>query len=206
MKSAFGCLAWVAVVLIIVGLVVKYFFVDVAVVGHNAMAPTMLSGERVLIWKTGEPDLGAIAVCEHPTEEGMVVGRVVATGDMSISTRRGTLHIDGEPIDVNLRHSTTFYDADEDAEETRRLAIEYLAEGKDYMVFQHPQRPAMISATRVPPDHVYLLSDDRGYPAGDSRSFGPVPVEDCHGTVFMRVTPEEGLESELEHGHFELLK
>ena len=43
---------------------------------------------------------------------------------------------------------------------------------------------------RVPPQHVYVLADDRT--AGrDSRSFGPVPVSSVVGRVWYRTAPTD---------------
>ena len=75
-RSGLGFLSWVGAILIVIALVLKAFVFDVAEVGHNGMAPTLIRGERVLIRKGAEPVLGSIAVCRHPTEDGWVVGRV----------------------------------------------------------------------------------------------------------------------------------
>ena len=85
-------------VVIVIALVLKAFLFDMADVGHNGMAPTMVRGERVLINKRAKPKLGSIAVCQHPTEVGWVVGRVAAVEGMTIDSYGDELRIDGELI------------------------------------------------------------------------------------------------------------
>ena len=205
MKKTLGCLTWIAGFVIALALIAKFFFVDMAIVGHNAMAPTMLTGERVLIWKRGEPKLGAMSVCTRPRVGGLAVGRVVATSKMSVAADDNRLRINNKALDVNLKSSTAFYNADHDQNDSLQTAIEFLTENEDYMVFLNSIRPMSIAPTRVPDGHVYLLADNRGYPSADSRSFGAIPVSSCRGNVVFRLTPSPGLSSELEHGYFELL-
>jgi len=50
-RSGFGCLSWVGAGIIVIALVLKVLVFDMAEVGHNGMAPTLLRGERVLINK-----------------------------------------------------------------------------------------------------------------------------------------------------------
>ena len=83
--------------LIVIALILKALFFDMAELAHNGMAPTLLRGERVLIHKKGSPTLGSIAVCQHPSEEGWVVSRVAATEGMTIDSFGKELRIDGEP-------------------------------------------------------------------------------------------------------------
>ena len=206
MMKAIGCLAWIAAFLVVVGLIAKFFFVELAVVSHNAMAPTILTGERVLIWKNGEPNLGAIAVCARPRVGGFTLGRVIATENMAVAADRNRLRINNKKLDINIKTSTSFRDVDTNAEVQRQLGHEFLNDNIEYMVFLDPERPVSISPTRVPSGHVYLMSDNRGYPSSDSRTFSTVDASTCIGNVFFRLTPAEGLVSELEHGYFEILK
>ncbi|KPK49257.1 MAG: hypothetical protein AMJ63_16945, partial [Myxococcales bacterium SG8_38_1] len=79
--------------IIVIALLLKFIWFDMASVGHNGMAPTLIRGERVLINRRGEPTLGSIAVCQHPTEDGWVVGRVAATGGMTIDSYGSELRV-----------------------------------------------------------------------------------------------------------------
>jgi len=98
--------------IIVIALVLKVLLFDMAEVGHNGMAPTLLRGERVLINKRAAPELGSIAVCQHPTEDGWVIGRVAAIEGMSIDSFGKELRIDGNPVVFNSEGATSFYNAD----------------------------------------------------------------------------------------------
>ena len=50
-RSGLGCLSWVGAGIIVIALILKVALFDMAEVGHNGMAPTLLRGERVLINK-----------------------------------------------------------------------------------------------------------------------------------------------------------
>ncbi|MGB0679320.1 MAG: S26 family signal peptidase [Polyangiales bacterium] len=63
-------LQWLFSLLVLVALVVvvlRVFFIDMAVVGHHAMAPTILAGDEIVIWRTQEFTVGDVAVCRHPS-------------------------------------------------------------------------------------------------------------------------------------------
>jgi len=111
--------------LIVVALVLKVFLFDVAQVMHNGMAPTLLRGERVLINKRATPEIGSIAVCRHPTEDGWVVARVAATGGMTVDSFGNELRIDGKLIPFTRNGKTFFRNTDNDLEGTVIWGDEY---------------------------------------------------------------------------------
>jgi len=125
-RKGLGVLSWLGAILIVIALLLKALFFDMAEVGHNGMAPTLLRGERVLIHKRTSPELGAIAVCQHPTEVGWVVARVTATEGMTISSAGTKLLIDGKPLDFDSRGGTSFYNGDTDRTVQLTWGDEYL--------------------------------------------------------------------------------
>ena len=44
--------------------VLKLFFVDVIHVPHNGMAPTLVYGDLVLVWRNAKVDMADVVVCE----------------------------------------------------------------------------------------------------------------------------------------------
>ena len=52
----------------LIAFVLKVFFVDIYVMPHNGMAPTLIYGDRILIWRRAKPDMGDIVLCSHPTK------------------------------------------------------------------------------------------------------------------------------------------
>ena len=204
-RSGLGCLSWVGAGIIVIALVLKVLLFDMAEVGHNGMAPTLVRGERVLINKRAAPALGSIAVCQHPTEVGWVVGRVAATEGMTIDSFGNELRIDGEPIVFNRQGSTSFYNADNDLTASVMWGDEHFGP-KPHQIFMAEDGRHLIRKTEVPQDKLYLLGDYRAYMGQDSRAYGVVDASTCRGTIVFRVTPVEGLEKDIAHRYFELIR
>lgn len=201
-RSGLGFLSWVGAVVIVIALVLKAFVFDMAEVGHNGMAPTLIHGERVLINKRADPVIGSIAVCRHPTEDGWVVGRVVATGGMVVDSAGGKLRVDGEPVVFDEKGKTSFYNADNEQTTAVIWGDEYVG-SQPHRIFIGEDRRQSIRKTEVPGGTLYLLGDHRAYMGQDSRAYGPVDASECRGTIVFRVTPVDGLDQGLAHGYFE---
>ncbi len=189
-RSGLGCLSWVGAIFIVIALLLKVILFDMAEVGHNGMAPTLLRGERVLINKRTTPTLGA---------------RVAATGGMTIDSFGTELLIDGKPVDYNGGGSTSFYNADTDRTVQVTWGDEYLGTGK-HRIFLGANRRHHVEKTEVPSGKLYLLGDYRGYMGQDSRAYGLVDAASCRGTIVFRMSPVEGLEPEISHGYLELIR
>jgi signal peptidase I len=201
-KEGLGCLSWVGAAIIVVALVLKAVWFDMASVGHNGMAPTLIRGERVLIHKRGEPSLGAIAVCQHPTEEGFVVGRVAATEGMRIGSFGKELRLNQEPVIFDPRGTASFHNLDTNRTRSLVWGHEHLGP-RTHLVFVGEEGRHLVDETVVPEGKVYLLGDFRAYMGQDSRAYGVVDASTCRGTIVFRVTPTEGLPGELAHGYFQ---
>lgn len=204
-RSGLGCLSWVGAAIIVVLLLLKVLLFDVATLGHNGMAPTLVRGERVLINKRGKPELGSIAVCQHPTEEGWVVARVAATEGQMIESFRGVLRRDGRPFRFEERGMTEFYNEDNDLKRTVVWGEESDGGGKHY-IFLDSTRQHAVRKTTVEPGKLYLLGDYRGYRGQDSRQYGLVDAASCRGTIVFRLTPENLVEPAISHGYLELVQ
>ncbi|MBT8452147.1 MAG: signal peptidase I [Deltaproteobacteria bacterium] len=204
-RSGLGCLSWVGAALIVIALALKVFLFDMAEVGHNGMAPTLLRGERVLIRKKAAPTLGSIAVCQHPTEVGWVVARVAATEGMTIHSFGTELFIDGKPVEYNGGGSGSFYNEDTDRTVQVTWGDEYLGTG-NHQIFLGENRRHHVDKAEVPAGRLYLLGDYRGYMGQDSRAYGVVDASSCRGTIVFRLTPVAGLEPEISHGYFERIR
>jgi signal peptidase I len=204
-RRGLGCLSWVGAILIVIALVLKVVWFDVASVGHNGMAPTLLRGERVLIHKRGAPTLGSIAVCRHPTEDGWVVGRVAATEGMTIDSFGLELRIDDEPIPLTRRGTAVFQNVDDGSTRPLIWGEERLG-AVEHLVFAEEDRRYRIRKTEVPPAKLYLLGDFRTYLGQDSRAYGVVDASTCRGTIVFRISPVEGLGPELRHGYMQPIR
>ena len=199
-RTGLGCLSWVGAIVIVVALVLKAIWFDVAMVQHNGMAPTLVRGERVLINRRAAPSLGSIAVCQHPTQEGFVVGRVAATEGMMINSFGRELRLDGEVVRFEARGETAFHNADNGETGSFTWGIEHFG-GTPHSIFIEDRGRQRVKKTEVGPGKLYLLGDFRAYMGQDSRSYGVVDAAGCRGTIMFRITPADGLEANLAHGY-----
>jgi len=197
-------LSWVGAIIIVIALVLKVALFDMAEVGHNGMAPTLLRGERVLINKRKAPTLGSIAVCRHPTEDGWVVGRVAATGGMTVASFGRELRIDGEAVTFDEKGFGSFHNTDNDVTTTVIWGEEHFGP-RPHRIFLADHARHLVDKAEVPADQLYLLGDYRGYMGQDSRAYGTVDASTCRGTIVFRVTPVEGLDADIAHRYFELI-
>ena len=204
-RSGFGCLSWVGAGIIVIALVLKVLVFDMAEVGHNGMAPTLLRGERVLINKRAAPDIGSIAVCRHPTEDGWVVARVAATGGMVIDSYGDELRIDGELVTFDQQGEVSFYNADNDRARSVVWGDEYFGT-QIHRIFMEARGRHLVRKTEVGAGELYLLGDYRAYMGQDSRAYGVVDASTCRGTIVFRISPVDGLEPPLAHRYFELIR
>jgi len=191
--------------IIVIALVLKVLLFDMAEVGHNGMAPTLLRGERVLINKRAIPEVGSIAVCRHPTEDGWVVGRVAATEGTVIDSFGDVLRIDGNPVAFKSQGKTSFHNADNDRTRTVTWGDESLGP-KGHLIFMAENGQHLVRKIEVSAGELYLLGDYRAYMGQDSRAYGVVEASTCRGTIVFRVIPVDDLDGELAHGYFELIR
>ena len=201
-RSGLGCLSWIGAVVIVIALVLKAVWFDMASVGHNGMAPTLVRGERVLIHKRGEPELGSIAVCRHPTEDGWVVGRVAATEGMTIDSYGSELRIDGQAAQLDTRGAVSFHNADNDLPQSLMWGTETFG-GATHAILVDEGGRYKVRKTEVPAGKLYLLGDFRAYMGQDSRTYGVVDASSCRGNIVFRLTPAKGLDPEIAHGYFQ---
>ena len=189
----------------LVAAVLRFFFVDVVVMPHNGMAPTLVYGDRVLVWRRAKPGLGDIVLCEHPRRpEASVIGRALAFAGHTVSTdSRGQVFVDDSRASVETEGSVRFYDVLREKTFTMQLAsIDYhgkhrhqffVEDGMDFSLATFPVERGM-----------YLLGDNRSDPNNDSREIGEVDPTRCRGEIFMRLTPAPHAQpDDFNHGYFD---
>jgi signal peptidase I len=203
LKGALKVLAFIAGVLLVVGAILRIFFVDLAVVGHNAMAPTLIAGDEILVWR-GVPDFGDVTICQHPGDPSrLVIGRLVGKPGMTLDTQGGQLRIDRRILERDRMGEVRFRDGVNDRTDEMNYGLLKLG-NTEHHYFERQRynftfRPVTIG------DGVWLLSDNRSYPGEDSRSFGEVDIETCIGDVFMRLQPSPDPGSDLEYGWLDII-
>lgn len=205
-KQLFKFALWVVAILALVGGVLKYLYVDAYVVGHEAMAPTMLRGETVLAWRTENIEFGDVAVCESPSIPGqLVMGRIVGIRPDQVVQMTGcALTISNSRPDVNWGRTTSFADSDHGASIDVVLGEEKLGDWTHDMMCQL-RYGAELQPQTVRAGKAYLLGDFRSYVGQDSRSFGQVDVSTCRARVFMRWKPVDDRGAGFGHGYLDLI-
>ena len=181
------------------------FYVDNLVMPHNGMAPTLVYGDRILVWRRAQPDMGDIVVCEHPSRPGVdVIGRAVAFAGHTISTdSHGQLFVDEDHASVEYLGVARFFDVTRDRMYTMQLSsIDYNRKHRHQFFVEDGYgfavRPYQVQRG------IYLLGDNRTAPYDDSREFGEVDPARCHGEVFMRLRPaRKTTEDDIHHGYLD---
>lgn len=205
LRITFKVAAGLAITALVIGGIMRAFFVHEVQVGHNGMAPTMITGEIVLMWNDAEPDLGDIVVCEHPGEAGSyVMGRIIALQAMTVMSTRGQLSIEGDVPDRDIVGRTDFYDVDNDTTDHMMHGIE-IFHGGDHLWFMKEGHEMRVREHQVAAGMVFLLGDNRSYVGRDSRAFGDVDPTTCIGEVFMRWAPVDDHGADLGHSYLDIL-
>ncbi len=149
--------------------VVQRWVVQPYKIPSASMAPTLVSGDRILVnrlaYRLGEISYGDVVVFERPDPgtalDGGVglppdlVKRVIGLPGDSLESRQGIVYRNGAPID----------EAYLDGRVTLRLPL-----------------------TIVPDDEIFVMGDNRGL-SRDSRFFGTIPKSHVLGKVIARYWP-----------------
>ena len=203
-KSFLKFLAGVLVILGIAVAVLKTWYVDVVTVGHNGMAPTMIVGDQVLVWRDAAPEHGDIMLCAHPHESSRwVIGRIVGMPGMELSEARGQLRVNGVVPDRDFRGTIDFRDAETDRVVQMRWGIEDLGNDEHLFFIRADREYTMRPVARL--NGYFLLGDNRTHAGEDSRTFGPVPPGTCRGQIFMRLTMSPDTPPEVGNSILDLL-
>jgi signal peptidase I len=179
-----------ASLLALVALILRSFFVDIVMVPHNGMAPTLIYGERVLVWRGAKADMGDVMVCEHPAQpEASVLGRTIAFAGHTVnSDEQGNLLVDTDRAGVQYEGELRFWDETRDKLFTMRHGlIDYRGQHRHSFFIEHGQEFSL--RTYAVNRGIYLLGDNRSDLIDDSREFGEVDPAKCRGQVFIRLTP-----------------
>jgi signal peptidase I len=196
-----------AAVVVITLVVVRLVFMESVLVQDNGMAPTLVYGDEVLVWKDANVDMADVVVCEHPVRTGaQVISRAIAFGGHTVRTDvNGTLYVDDDRTTTQPQKGMRFYDV------TRKKAwdmqvslIDYFGRHSHACFMQRGDRFQL--RTYTVGKGAYLLGDNRSELGFDSRDFGEVDPERCIGQVFMRLRPSPSRGDDLEHGYLEWIQ
>lgn len=206
-KYVLKAVLWIGGIALVVFGVLRLFFMDVVVMGHDGMAPTLIAGDEVFMWRgADDAEMGDIVVCQHPQRAGqMVMGRVMGRSNMTIKTVRGLLDVSGTRPSRDIKETVDFRSVDMQRPIRVQLSEDTLGNFTHH-AFWPDGHPLRLRETQVPVNHYYLLGDNRTQHGNDSRTFGTVPANTCVGKLFMRFKPAPDPRGvPLERGWFEIL-
>jgi signal peptidase I len=158
-----------ATTVLLVLLLLRFLAVQPCFVPTDSMAPTIRSGDHLLIntWvsRVHPPQRGDIVVCEAPPEappgEQFLIKRLIGLPGDRIQVWEGFLYRNGLPVPEK-----------------------YVA---GPMAYDFPGGNAVFT---VPPEEVFLLGDNRNR-SSDSRVWGSVPRASLMGRAFCLYWPRE---------------
>lgn len=191
LKKTLAFLAAVLGILIIVAVVMEIFFVDRVTVANNSMAPTIMAGDIVLMWRGAELEQNDVALCKHPRDPNRyVIGRVMGFPGNTIEHGRGGLLINGRRITTDWKGERRLVDPAAGRNERWLRAWEELSDYEGHWMLMQPNRILTIPVKHVRTG-LFLMSDHRYYRGEDSRAFGDVPKANCVGEIFMVLWPTD---------------
>ena len=149
---------------VIISVVLNVFVVQVTEVRQRSMEPTLLQSDRVLVSKVdyrfGGPQRGDIIVFNPPIDSTIpYVKRVIAVAGETVELRDGKVLVNSRVVDF-----------------------------PEAVGASAPQAPRFVYPLKIPQGTVWTMGDNR-VASSDSRSFGPVPVENIIGKVTVRFWP-----------------
>jgi signal peptidase I len=209
-KGTLKALVWLAAILGIVLAVLRFRFVDVITVGHNGMAPTIVAGDQVGLWRGAKVETGDVALCAHPGEAGRyVLARVIARAGQRVDSFHGQLLVNGERVPRDGLGQRRFYDSVLRFTDRYSLSIERFG-NNIHPIFENQRSPLALQNQAVRRG-LFMLGDNRGYRGEDSRTFGEVDETTCKGVAFIRLAPaskpvvaDPG--DDLDHGWFDWIR
>lgn len=194
----------VLVVLGIIGAILKTWYLDVVEIGHNGMAPTLIAGDTVLLWRSAAVEHGDVVLCRHPTDTARwVLGRVVGRNGTELAVVRGQLTVEGHVPPTDFREEVDFLDRGDGERVRMRYGWEHLG-NDEHMIFLRADREMRMRATGGY-DGLYLIGDNRTYTGEDSRTFGVIAESACVGQIFARLWASPESPAETGNGDFDII-
>jgi signal peptidase I len=165
-RAAFALLSLVAVG--------RVWLFEIVSVSNDSMAPALLAGELVWVWRGPLSEVHPGAVVLYSDSGVVSLKRIVAEAGQVVELTDGVLFVDGGSV----------------RQETR---IEQVARGcgvsevtvslEQWGEVRAPVLPAGdIFEEQIPPGHVYILGDNRAE-SSDSRQWGPLPASAIIGSA-----------------------
>ena len=176
-RAGRALLEWIviAVCAVVLAMLIEAFFLQAFSIPSSSMAPTLESGDRVMVYKLGyrfhDVGRGDVIVFELSNESSSaqdLIKRVVAVGGDTFEISNGTVSVNGTTLDEPyLEHLNSTY---------AKAPIAGCA------------KPAVPHRCVVPEGRLLVLGDNREF-SRDGRFFGTIDENAVVGRAFMRYWP-----------------
>lgn len=160
---------------ILLAMLIESFFVQAFSIPSGSMAPTLESGDRVMVYKlgyrfgdVGRGDVVVFRMSEGPSYSEDLIKRVVAVGGDTFEIIGGAVYVNDEAIDEPY--------------------LAYTAITNPKAPIAHCENPAVAERCVVPPGRLLVLGDNREF-SRDGRYFGTIDEDDVVGRAFMKYWP-----------------
>jgi signal peptidase I len=195
-------LVWTGVILAIVVAALRFLLFESWTIPENdawlgaLIAPTLRGGDTVLVLTRGKPTFGDLTRCKDPEDPNTwVVGRIVGQAGDVVEVAGATLVVNGKRYESNeaceeahfkIQHPDTGSEVELNCSRVE-LAGSWHFQGQGGSVHVSGDD----KKHTVGDGRVFLLSDDRDV-HDDSRDFGAIPAESCHGKIVFRLWGKQG--------------
>ncbi|NUP09473.1 MAG: signal peptidase I [Polyangiaceae bacterium] len=199
MRKFLKGLAWVAGVIAVIVIVARIFFVKPWRIPDDAplnasIAPTLESGDLVLVLFSGTREAGDLVRCAHPEEPTRwIVGRIHGNGGDKVMVEGQFATINGRKYRTTEACLHDHYDVVAPGGVKKTLSCNRVdfGGGWHYILWQAGSEVSPSNETLVGPDRYYLVSDNRT-DSWDSRDYGTVPANTCTDKVLFRLWGKGG--------------
>ena len=148
-----------AVVVVVAGVViVRTEFLDTVTVSSDSMAPTLCTGDVLLVARQSNPgsvEDGDIVTFTSPQDGAQTIKRVVGTAGQTVAIKDAELFVDGRRVD------------------------------EPYV--DHASIDGVFTPTYTVPDGTVFVMGDHRETSIDSRLYGPIPTSAIDGTLLWKM-------------------
>jgi len=149
---------------------------DLRVLDSDTMAPGLQAGDLLLVGRRARIDVGDVVVLRIGSDPERYVKRVVALAGSQVELSAGRVFVDGQALDVEDRAAVPF--TWRCGAQTAPGRVEVAGARRWQVVASRDDR----SVETVPTGSAWVLGDQRAR-SRDSRTWGPVPLDEIDGEV-----------------------
>ena len=160
-----------------------------------SVAPTLFSGDLIVLWRLTKPGFGDLVMCPEPkAEHRSVIGRIVGMPGDRVEVDGSLVKVNGQTMrSEDACNDATFSVKDPVTRLDTTLSCDRENLGGRVHDRGNPPRDRGMHDSKLTADsgRVILVSDNRFFPY-DSRDYGSVPLESCKETVVYRLVSAKG--------------